>query len=205
MLNVWSVCVGDKYPIGYVLALKKMVADNLTIEHQFNCITTHKIDGVNCIKPFLPYSGWWSKLNLFSPRVPEGPNIYFDLDVIITGNIDFLYSFALCKFAAPENWAQSGHGGIQSSVMAWNGTWRRPFEEVQKQWPDIRKRLWGDQEFYWELLGDDWIRIPGIGSYKYHCKNGLPKELKVITFHGKPDYHEVDAEWIRQASGGWYR
>ena len=189
-LTVWCVCVGNKYPTAYVYALKEMVEKNLTIEHTFKCITTAKLEGIQTVLPYAPYQGWWSKLNLFAPRVATGPSIYLDLDVVITGNIDYLADY-IGTFSAPANWAQSGYGGIQSSVMCWPGNWTYPMEKFD--YPVDSERLWGDQEFLWELLGDDWRKMPGVGSYKYHVmqNNTIPDWMRVMVFHGKPDPDEV--------------
>ncbi len=192
-LTVWCVCTGDKYNTGYVYALKEAVDKFLTVEHEFKCITEHDLDGITTIKPVVEYAGWWSKLNLFAPGVATGKSLYLDLDVVITKNIDYLVEYT-DTFSAPANWAQSGHGGIQSSVMCWQGNWHHPFENFDYE--KDSKRLWGDQEFLWELLVDDWQKIPNIGSYKYHCRNDIPDWLNIMCFHGKPDPHEVKDEWI---------
>jgi hypothetical protein len=198
-LTVWAVCVGDKYNKGYVYALKEQVEKNLSVPHTFKCITTENLPGIQTRKPHAPYQGWWSKLNLFAPRTAEGPSLYFDLDVVITGSLDYLVPYTEYQFAAPANWAQSGHGGIQSSVMAWQGNWHEPFEIFKPQWPEIQKRLWGDQEFLWEMLGDNWERIPHIGSYKYHVRptGEIPDWMNVCVFHGKPDPHEVHDQCLQ--------
>jgi len=192
-LTVFCVYWGNKYDIAYVHALKEMVERNLTIPHEFKCITTNKIEGVQTVLPFVPYSGWWQKIGLFAPYVASGPSIYFDLDVVITGNIDYLVKFTN-SFSAPANWAASGYGGIQSSVMCWPGNWNLPYTEFNYQ--IHRERYWGDQEYLTQLLDDDWQKIPHVGSYKYHCKQLIPDDLKVIAFHGKPDPHEVTDPWI---------
>ena len=197
-LTVYCVYWGDKYHKGYVYALKEMVEKNLTIEHDFVCITTEKLPGIQTKLPFVPYHGWWQKIGLFAPFITSGPSLYFDLDVVITGNIDYLAEYTDSQLAAPSNWARSGHGGLQSSVMAWKGNWTEPYERFKPQWPEVAERLWGDQEFLWEMLGDDWTRIPHVGSYKYHCREGIPDDLKVIVFHGKPDPHEVTDPCILQ-------
>jgi hypothetical protein len=206
-LTVWSVCVGDKYHRGYVYALKEAVEKYLGIPHTFKCVTEHRLPGIETVKPVLPYGGWWSKLNLFA--LATGPSLYFDLDVVITGKLDYLAGFTHHEFAAPANWARSGHGGIQSSVMAWRGNWTAPFDKIRSEWPGEvdgegyrtlgGKKYWGDQEYLHELLGDRWMRIPrGIYSFKYHVLNGgLPKDSSVIVFHGQPKPHEViEEEWI---------
>lgn len=197
MLTVFSVCVGDKYHHGYVYALKEAVETHLSIPHEFKCITTDKMPGIVTVNPFVPYWGWWSKLNLFTPGMAVGPSLYFDLDVVITGSLDHLADFTDREFAAPANWAQSGYGGIQSSVMAWSGNWTAPFEYIKPQWPQVTERLWGDQELLWEMLGDNWVRLPGIYSYKYHCRNGQrPSDMAVCVFHGEPKPIDVTDSWL---------
>ncbi|MFV1983004.1 MAG: hypothetical protein ACC657_05625 [Thiohalomonadales bacterium] len=192
MIDVFCVYWGDKYDIGYVYALRDMVKKYLTIEHEFKCITTRKIEGINTVLPYVCYHGWWQKIGLFAPRIATRRSIYLDLDVVITGNINYLAEYE-GEFCAPENWAQSGHGGIQSSVMVWQGNWHLPYEKFC--YAKDRERYWGDQEYLTDLL-NDWEAISNVGSYKYHCRTKIPKELNIICFHGKPDPHEVTDKWI---------
>ena len=193
MLTVFCVYWGDKYDKAYVYALKEAIEKNLTVDHSFKCITKEKLPGIECRRPPVPYHGWWQKIGLFAPSVATGPSLYFDLDVVITGNIDYLAEYTKYQFAAPANWAQSGHGGIQSSVMAWPGRWSLPYDKFKGNHDEIINRLWGDQEFLTEILGDEWERLPGIGSYKYHVRptGSIPEYMKVCVYHGKPDPHEV--------------
>ncbi len=191
MITVWSVLWGDKYSPAYVYALREMVAKYLTVPHQFKCLTDHNLPGIDTVKPQKGWPGWWGKLELFD--VADGPSLYFDLDVVITGDIDYLVYYTRHEFAAPENWALSGHGGIQSSVMAWNGEWKLP--ALLFDYDRDHERLWGDQEFLWELRSDNWVRIGSVGSYKYHCAHGKPDWMRIIVFHGKPDPHEVTG-WL---------
>lgn len=192
-LTVWAVFWGNKYHKAYVYALRDAVEKYLTIPHEFKCITTEKLEGINTVTPYVPYHGWWQKIGLFAPRQATGPSIYLDLDVVITKNIDYLADYT-DTFSAPANWAQSGHGGIQSSVMCWPGNWTLPLDKIN--WPADSERFWGDQEYLWDLLGDDWQKIPNIGSYKYHCRENIPDWLNIMCFHGKPDPHEITDEWI---------
>jgi len=190
-LTVFCVYWGDKYDKAYVYALKEAVEKNLSTPHDFVCITTDSFPGIQTRKPHVPYSGWWQKIGLFAPRIATGPSLYFDLDVVITGSLDYLVPFTQHQFSSPSNWAQSGHGGIQSSVMAWEGNWHEPYETFD--YPVDSERLWGDQEYLWELLGDNWVKMPQIGSYKYHVRptGSIPDDMAVCVFHGKPDPHEV--------------
>jgi len=203
MITVWSVLWGDKYPVDYVYNLKRAVARNRSLPHPFKCITDAQLDGVECVKPICDYHGWWQKLQLFAPGMALWPSLYLDLDTVITGPLDILVlDYIDSDLAMPANWAMSGHGGCQSSVMIWRGNschdiWHRFDYEADS------KRLWGDQEFITELYGDpgDKItRLPAnqIVSYKYHCRTGLPQDAKVVVFHGKPDPHEVNEDWVKR-------
>ena len=195
-LTAWCVCVGDKYPSAYVYALHEAVAAHLKAPHRFRCITERSLAGIETVAPVLDYGGWWSKLNLFAPGIATGPSLYFDLDVVITGGLDYLAEYTTHEFAAPANWARSGHGGIQSSVMAWRGDWTEPYEYILPQWPAVTTRLWGDQELLWEMLGERWTRIPGVYSYKYHCREGLPADCRVTVWHGEPKPEHTKTDWF---------
>lgn len=192
-LNVFCVYWGNKYSVAYVHALKMMVSEYLTVPHDFICISSQKINNITTINPVVFFAGWWQKIGLFAPGIAKKPSIYFDLDVVITGNIDYLVKYT-DRFSAPANWAQSGHGGVQSSVMAWPGSWNTPFYLFNYERDKIK--FYGDQEYLTSILNDAWQKIPGVGSYKYHCKSNVPENIKIICFHGKPDPHEVDDRWI---------
>lgn len=194
MLTVYSVLWGDKYDPEYVYRLRYAVKEHLTVPHKFVCLTDQDLY-CDTYFPIVEWHGWWQKLSLF--QIAEGPSLYFDLDSVIVGNLDYLVEYTKHPIAAPANWGQSGHGGIQSSVMAWSGEYKTPFTAFNYE--KDHKRLWGDQEFLTEITGNSFVPLPGIFSYKYHCRGqGIPAQASVITFHGKPDYHECNESWILQ-------
>jgi len=208
MLTVWSVCWGDKYPDYCVQRLKRTVAEKLSVPHQFKCITDRDIEGVECIPPINDLPGWWGKVNLFSWDVCDDQNIYLDLDVVITGSIDYLADYVKPTISMPWNWAASGHGGCQSSVMAWSKNYQTKqiydlFDPAIAHWPPVNKPgvLWGDQEWITHLRDTDKLivrQIPeGIKSYKYHCRGGLPEGTRVVVFHGDPKPSEVRESWFQ--------
>ena len=197
MLTFYSVLWGNKYPAVYAQRLHAAVDKHLTVAHRSYCISDKDVPGVQTIKPIVDWPDWWQKLQLFG--IATGPSIYIDLDSLVVGNLDYLAELASNNlFCAPSNWGQSGHGGVQSSVMAWNGEYREPFEAFDSE-TDI-PRLWGDQEFISELVGNGYTRIPRVYSYKYHCQQAgkSPADAAIVTFHGKPDYHECGESWISQ-------
>lgn len=208
MLTVWGVCNGAKYSDEDVRILRAMVARNMREPHRFRCLADRPINGVDCLVLDEQWPGWWAKLQLF--RVEQGPSLYLDLDCVVVGALDDLLSDVL---SMPANWAQSGHGGCQSSVMSWRGDYSwvaAQFEPSQISAPEngncgaygLRK-LWGDQEYITSVAGDPGggiIRpMRGVVSYKYHCREGLPSGARAVAFHGDPKPAQVSDAWVRRA------
>ena len=206
MLTVWCVLNGDKYADSDVYILRDMVARNLSQPHRFRCLSDREIPGVDCSVADEQWPGWWSKLLLF--RYSTGLNLYFDLDVVIVGALDGLVSDRL---SMPLNWAQSGHGGCQSSVMAWG--WSYPqipdaFHVEQLEAPErgncgAYQGLWGDQELITRTLGNpggvNIDAMQGIYSYRYHCQGGPPPGAIVVCFHGQPKPAQVSEQWVLES------
>lgn len=81
------------YTFNWVAKLKRMVARNLTIPHEFVCLTNTKstlpdIIGLHVLPLINEWSGWWSKIEIFRPGLFEGRVLYLDLDMLIIDNID---------------------------------------------------------------------------------------------------------------------
>lgn len=208
MLTVWSMSTGGKYHDYYVQRLQREVKKHLSLPHRFICISDHSIDRVITMQPPTDLPGWWGKIGLFKPGVATTTNLWLDLDVVITGSLDDLVErYGNCTLAAANNWAKSGHGGVQSSVMVWKQSkYTLPiYKEFQKEWarwPPVNDGgLWGDQEWITQLRDSGKLDVtpifpPWIRSYKYHCRQGLPNDCRVVVFHGKPDPHEVSETWF---------
>ena len=143
--DIHVVCVkwGDKYPAEYVNRLYAMVQKNLDIPHQFHCLTEQSsgIDSkVHILSlPNTSYEGWWIKLMLFQQDFfgLQGRIIYLDLDLVITGNIDFLAEDNV-GLSIIENWSRNRMWN--SSVMSfrigslqfvWDRFALESFEEVK--------------------------------------------------------------------------
>ena len=128
MINVCCVFYGNKYSSDYVQYLYNMIQRHLTIPHQFYCFTDHKnlFDTVygNIIYKDLPltgYKGWWNKLQLFNPEIGlEGVNLYFDLDIVITKNIDCFATWGDDKSFSILTDFEPKLKEYNSSIMKWN-------------------------------------------------------------------------------------
>lgn len=215
MITVWTACTGDAYSPEEARILRRQVDRHLDIPHVFNCITEHAIEGVGTMAPVHPLPGWWIKTSLFSPEVSSGRNLWLDLDVCITGSLnDLIAPLNGHQVRIAKNWAQSGHGGCQSSVMYWEGASAQiihdEFDPQDAHWPprndlcwDNGQVQWGDQEWATYLrdtgrLEVEYFEFQHVQSYKYHCRAGLPAGTRVAVFHGKPKPADVADDWVKQ-------
>lgn len=123
-LMILCVKSGAKYPAEYANRLHRMVARNLTLPHTFHCLTddARGLDAEIAVHPLTPPDPGtcWNKLRIFAPGlVPDGTTIlYFDLDVVVTGQLDDLVS---CRpeenFLGQPDWNRPLCPQFNSSVM----------------------------------------------------------------------------------------
>ena len=198
MLTVWCMNTNNHAPQAEVDTLRRQVEHQLSLPHEFICITEGDLPG------------WWNKVRLFDGRARER-NLWLDLDVVLTGSIDGLVTPLDTGIRIAKNWAQSGFGGCQSSVMYWEGDNGRiindEFDPAIAHWPPISQPgiLWGDQEWITQLRDEKRLEVEyfnpvDVISYKYHVRGtGLPPHAKVVVFHGKPKPSQVNESWIRSA------
>lgn len=208
-INVICVFWGDKYPIDYVVRLQNMVTRNMQhTNYDFYCITDEVLpDDIKALKPSDNWGTWWQKVNLFNPEVvPQGKTIYFDIDSVITGNIDDLAAIETnLPLTIIENFSMNKrHCAHNSSVMVWNSgdpKITKIYDEFKKDPARVMSTLHGDQCWIWRVLQNDIANFPDMfmKSYKYHCKGkGLPSNTRAVIFHGKPDPDEVHDQWVKQ-------
>ena len=197
MITVWAMNTNNHAPQSEVDILKRMVGRHLSEPYEFRCITESDLPG------------WWGKVRLFS--FSSTRNLWLDLDVAITGSLDGLVEPLANGIRIAKNWAKSGHGGCQSSVMYWEGDSGKiindEFDPAIAYWPPRNEPgiLWGDQEWITQLRDEgrlevEYFRPADVVSYKYHCRDvGLPEDAKVVVFHGKPNPSEVNDQWVIDA------
>lgn len=210
MLTVMSVLKsGGDFDATWVDKLKNAVARNLTIPHRFVCLSDVEVPCAR-IHIGVDWPGWWPKLLLFMPGVISGPTVYFDLDTVITDNIDGLAKLS-SNFALLRSFFQPSMVG---SGMMWFSGRNVPTEIYTKfaKMPEAymahheRNRQGtyvGDQGFIYDVLGADVPKLQdefdGIRSYKYHCVNRLVPGTKIVCFAGHPRPNEVDDKWVKEA------
>lgn len=220
-LRVICVKWGDKFGPEWVYRLRKMVERNLTIPHEFVCVTEKPVEGVTCLPLVCDLPHWWQKVGLLQRGLFPGWNLYLDLDVVITGSIDpmvdfvmgdysrlwmrddFSYSLRKPKQGLSEKDREylGGVGTCNSSVMIWKGD--AASEAFDKFTPDVMQRQHGDQNWITKTLYPNKVGLlpdEMVGSYKYgQLRNEAIRP--VMVFHGNPKMdalpkdHELRRIW----------
>ena len=218
-MNFACVCYGKKYSVEYVQKLYNMVQRNTTLEHNFFIFTDNmemEIDGHVNIRTFPEtLNGWWNKMQLFRPDTLDGDTLYMDLDVVITGNIDCFFNYEPEADFIGMNDFNPDTKIFNSSVFkfkpeAMKSKLWQPFTDDRTKW----LRYSGDQNVISDLIighpgtrsfPDSWTQ-----SYKWYDRKGRRYhkgkwtfehngESLVTVFHGEPNPHQSDMDWVKKA------
>lgn len=216
---------GDVYPWEYVEKLYSMVTRHLTVPFRFHVFTeAHREVPSPMIKHELvdwpDISGrrkaWWYKMQMFNPTHGIKQILYFDLDVVITGSLDWILGCRREHFWALKDFKyiwRPAWTGINSSVMYWN------VEAFAHIWTTFDHRnitalvrqYAGDQDFLSDTVDLQRIRYFDTDMIKswrwqvldggmdmksrtvYHPNAGavIDDKTRIIIFHGKPKPHEI--------------
>ena len=222
--NFACVCYGDKYAVEYVQKLYNMVKRNTTLLVDYYVFTDHvkmqkMVDGDIKVRTFpeTDLQGWWNKMQLFHPKTPlAGTTLYMDLDVVITQNID-------CFFTYKPEADFVGMNDFNPTTKQWNSSVMKFKNDKlhDKIWrkfignrPDFLRRFAGDQnlisDFIKETPGCDSYPDSWTQSYKWYDRKGNryaksdmtyehDGESLVTVFHGQPNPHQSDQEWVKKA------
>lgn len=163
-----------------------------------------------------PRKSWWYKMQMFDPAHHKGRLIYFDLDVIIIANLDWMTELDTHHFWAVRDFRHLFRGawhGINSSCMVWD---TEQFERVWQQFQGhnihaITRQYHGDQDFLNAVIGIEdrrYLRENAIKSWRWEIHDGgmdarqrvynrpgagsiIPPETAIMVFHGSPKPHEI--------------
>jgi hypothetical protein len=232
--NYACVIHGDAYDWIYVERLYNMLKANSTHDIRLHVFTE---PGRPVPAPYVkheltewpgiagPRKSWWYKMQMFDPAHDLGRVLYFDLDTVITGQIDWIWDHSDQHFWAIKDfkhlWRPTWNG-INSSVMIWD---THKFSWI---WDDFNskninatvKLYHGDQDYLNSVLDDNNRRFFNsdlIKSWRWQCKDGgldmrtriyrnpnagtvMDPSTSILIFHGKPKPHElqdpvVDRYW----------
>lgn len=231
VLNVVCLKWGTKYGAEYVNRLYRMVSRHLHRPFRFHCLTEdgRDLDPEIVVLPLActdGMSGWWYKLTLFRQDFfgLRGQLLYLDLDLVITGNIDFLYETP-GDFLIIRNWSRQlmwNSSVMRFEIGAYAHIWARFASAAERVMGEYN----GDQEWIFQCVPEagNWP-AEKILSYKksldskayplleklggarlglkapVHLDTPLPEQAAIIVFHGKPDPEDV----AFQPSGLWKR
>jgi len=220
---------GTKYSAEYVNRLYNMVKRNCTLDFEMVCLTDDKTDIDTNIKILtLPntLSGWWCKPYMFSNELSlKGTVLYMDLDVVISNNIDKLFTWE------PNHWCT-----IRDFTRKMRPTWQKYNSSVVRFHTSNMDYLWqqfktnqkmmqskfhGDQDWLYEYTHkdnpaktypDEWImswkwEIRKNKDLNYKMPKGQrtlrtienvtpPKDCCVCVFHGDPNPEHCQDPWV---------
>lgn len=180
MIDVYCVNVGTKYSRDFDLKLKQSIAEHLTLEHRFTCITDKPENDYDRPITHPELQGVFHKLSLLQYT---GNCLFFDLDIEINGNVDFLASdFAGLTLVNSSAWKQESLKSplkfrvtqntlVNSSVMRWSDQ-RHVFEKFIKH-RDLYVRLYSgiDRYIYNENVKYDYFMGDQISSWQEGVKH----------------------------------
>lgn len=210
---------GDAYDWIYVERLYNMLNRHLSKNIRFHVYTENERPVPNhMIKHILPSwgirgtnQGWWYKMCLFDVTVHSGPLLYFDLDIVIVDNIDWIWNLPLTWFWTVRDFKylwRSSYYSINSSIMWWdtqkfNYVWQK-FQQQNLQ--QIMKQNRGDQDYLTKTIENSQVRYldsDRVRSWRWECLDGgynfkkpnyqingastvIPQNTDILVFHGQP-------------------
>ena len=156
-----------------------------------------------------PKCSWWYKLQVFNPEHHRGPLLYFDLDTVITQNIDWIWQHDTHYFWTVRDfkylWRPSSITA-NTSIM-WFNTEKFSWvygDVVSRGINTIMRRHHGDQDYISEIITQEQRRFldpARIQSWRWQALDGgfdfttrkyknpdsgthLNKDTSVLIFHG---------------------
>ncbi|ESX86212.1 hypothetical protein [Mesorhizobium sp. LNJC405B00] len=184
---------GGEFEPRHVVRLFNQVTEHLQ-GAQFRCFSDVDVQGFEVIPLQHGWPGFWAKMELFRPELPDDW-LYFDLDTSIVGS--------LADMAAVEGPVILRDcyrpGGLAAGIMAIPQSIKAAVWEAFIAAPaDHMQRFADDQEFLESCLGVDWRLwqdiCPGqLCSYKMDVQRlgCVPAGTRVVFFHGKPRPWEI--------------
>lgn len=209
MISVVCVYWGDKFPVEYVYNLQSMVRRNTSVPHEFVVFSDRQIPNIKTKILDKGLDGWWNKLQLFNTKFGLNKDVvYFDLDTVITGNIDWLMKYDTIFMGIEDLGSINKHqphliGRFQSGVMKWNYPMNSFIWEWFKKNTHLIGTIRGDGEFLNEFVPKEKRELiqrvfPGkLKSYKYQVyKEGI-NDTSIVCFHGRPSIIQAMTETVQ--------
>jgi hypothetical protein len=156
MANIICMKWGTKYGPEYVNRLANMVRRNMTIPYRFVCMTDSAVGldaGIDARPlpdfddPGGPERGWRKISTFRNPLFDlKGPTIFLDIDIVIVGNIDCLFSHP-GEFIIIKDWARPWRPTGNSSVYRFEaGAHPELLTKFMSEHAQIRSEVRNEQE-----------------------------------------------------------
>lgn len=226
-VNILTLKWGGKYGPEYANRLYSGVRRRLGLDFRFLCFTDDRKGlrpeiEAHPIPDFDVPPAWqrtpWLKLALFREDLAgmSGPRLFLDLDLLITGRMDDLFTFAPGRPCIIHDWEnpvqrlfrRRGAPGNSSVVRFEPGgpdgsgaVLDRFMVERDRALSQYRTEV--EQRYLAQALGPRraWWPREWVVSFKRHCipawpRNRfaaprLPPEARIVVFHGRPNPHEA--------------
>lgn len=166
-----------------------------------------------------PYHFMWTGFKALEPGVIDGDLLTLGLDVVIVGSLDDIINYPsemamMRDYPSHYPCKASERDDVNCEVMLLrNGkqklifdAWRDAGRPMWDERVPVDKRVWPMAQQGWindtkpfpvDLFPEDWII-----SYKLTAKPyGLPKDCRMVSFHGDPKMGRVQDEWVKE---NWY-
>lgn len=224
--NIICMKWGTLYSPDYVNKLYYSVKRNISGDFRFVCFT----DDIKGIipevetKPLpeikLPYPDsvtGWQKISVWQNPLYDitGDVLFLDIDIVITGNIDDLFTYLPNEFVVIDNWTQIGQNIGNTSVFRFPvGRFSHVYNDLMENTDHYLKQYRIEQQYVSAKIPEqkfwpsEWII-----SFKHSClpkfpmnlfiEPPLPQNAKIVAFHGKPDpidamYGKWPAPWYKR-------
>lgn len=215
------ICIkwGQRYGPTYVNRLYNMVMRNTNKPTRFVCFTDDDAGIISDVevKPLPPINLPervsrlpWRKVSLWQAPLSDitGDVLFFDLDIVITGNIDDFFSYETGKFAVIHNWTQPELSVGNTSVYRFRvGQHRFIFDQFNADPEAFLKRYRISQQYISDQI-EDKVFWPAAWcqSFKHSLLPAWPLRFfytprlgantRVVAFTGKPDPEDaVIGKW----------
>jgi len=168
-----------------------------------------------------PKQSWWYKMQLFNPAYHAGPLLYFDLDTVIVGNLDWIWQLPTTYFWAIRDFKylwHPNHTGINSSVMWWNTqNYRNVWDTLAQQDLAMTMQTYrGDQDYISAVISENQRRFfdtDRVQSWRWQCLDGgydfrkrchytpgsgthIATSTSIMVFHGNPKPEQITDQTV---------
>ena len=215
-LNLITVCV-DTYPMEYARKLITRFKQVTEFDVEPYCITDRPDeikDIATAITPPVKINGWWNKMFIYSDLMPEGWNLYMDLDIVICNSFDEELKWIMeqdqpiaCVSDA-IGWMNNKYSSSMVMLQSGKSSWI--YDRWFKKYKKLSDYQGGDQVWTGRLMkqkGIDVIyvdeKFPHIkANLKFHLAQAMgdgrmqlpaviPASIKMVDCGGRPKPHEI--------------